>query len=265
MSRKAGFTLVELLVVIAIIALLMSILMPALGRAKKQARDTVCKANLKQWGAVFSMYANDNDSLFFAGWMGIELTKPTDHWTDALRPYYANDGDFRLCPSAPTPASERDPKRIHPRSVSEAWGVFPDPPGWPVPAGDYGSYGINAWVSNPLPESPIYVSRWKGGQKWHWRGDNVKNAATIPLFIDCHWMDTWPCHWEQPPEWSWEPYTYWNNSMYRLMTLRHNKHLNCLFLDYSVDSVRLTQLWSLKWNRIFKVGTNVRFPDWMKP
>jgi len=54
-----GFTLVELLVVIAIIALLMSILLPALGRVGRQAKDVLCETNLHQWGACYAVYADD--------------------------------------------------------------------------------------------------------------------------------------------------------------------------------------------------------------
>lgn len=64
MRRQKGFTLVELLVVIAIIALLMSILMPALARVKSQAKAVLCLSNLKQWGLVFSPYTSDNKGLF---------------------------------------------------------------------------------------------------------------------------------------------------------------------------------------------------------
>ena len=58
---ERGFTLIELLVVIAIIALLMSILMPALNRAREQGKRIACLNNLKQLAMGWILYADDND------------------------------------------------------------------------------------------------------------------------------------------------------------------------------------------------------------
>jgi len=57
---KKGFTLIELLVVMVIIALLVGLLLPALARAKEEARKTQCRSNMKQIGLGIMMYANDN-------------------------------------------------------------------------------------------------------------------------------------------------------------------------------------------------------------
>ena len=61
---KNGFTLIELLVVIAIIGVLASLLLPALGNAKEQAKLTKCVSNQKQIGIAFKLYGDDNDTRF---------------------------------------------------------------------------------------------------------------------------------------------------------------------------------------------------------
>ncbi len=64
MRNKNGFTLVELLVVISIIALLMSILTPALRKAREQAYSIVCKSNLRSYGLAGTMYLQENNDMF---------------------------------------------------------------------------------------------------------------------------------------------------------------------------------------------------------
>ena len=76
MSIRRGFTLVELLVVIAIIALLMSILMPALNVARELGRRIVCKGNLNQLSLAWVMYTDENNGDFVNGMLGQDRIQP---------------------------------------------------------------------------------------------------------------------------------------------------------------------------------------------
>ncbi len=90
-----GFTLVELLVVIAIIALLVSILLPALSRAQEGARGAKCTNNLKQMGLVWAFYVEDNDEELYTdpGWIGPRT------WWPYIIDYHNGYADVLACPS----------------------------------------------------------------------------------------------------------------------------------------------------------------------
>ncbi len=98
MSRRGGFTLIELLVVISIIAVLMAIMIPTLGRIKKQAAGSACLSNGRQLVFAWILYAQDNDNKLIDGhalqhqWKQKSTLQMTDvPYPDAIR-WPAPDG-----------------------------------------------------------------------------------------------------------------------------------------------------------------------------
>ena len=90
-SRFRWFTLIELLVVIAIIAILASMLLPALQGAKERARTVVCMSNMKQAFLGLTLYAEDNDGEF--PHFGDRIPGTTMYWYDYIDPYMGS-GDW---------------------------------------------------------------------------------------------------------------------------------------------------------------------------
>lgn len=93
-AGRRAFTLVELLVVIGIIALLISILLPSLSRAREQANSLKCLSNLRQLGAAFIMYNNENQGRYPAPAVSVRV----DDWVYWQKARFAQRNEGRIVP-----------------------------------------------------------------------------------------------------------------------------------------------------------------------
>ncbi|MCF7976029.1 MAG: type II secretion system GspH family protein [Phycisphaerae bacterium] len=262
MKKRSGFTLIELLVVIAIIAVLMGILMPALQRVKKQARSVMCRANLKEWGSIWSLYLNDSQYKFPVRYSN------SGRWIDTLWNYYKNE-NFRLCPTASRPANSDGTPSGGPSdwgSTFYAWGkLLPDNN---RPETTSGSYGFNEWLSTPDPSANTLFG---GPKSWYYKTSSIKQASEVPLFADCFFFSFHARNGDTLPQTDDETlpfrssFTGSGNSINRIFLNRHEGAINMLFVDFHVEKVNLKKLFGFKYHTQYRVNLDIptQWPQWM--
>ena len=271
MKSRKGFTLIELLVVISIIALLVAILMPALNKAKMQAKSAVCLSNMKQWGVIWQMYTDANNDKFPALFMNQDTgagNTPRGSWMYCLKKRYEKNEELLTCPAA----NKVDESRTGFGEAGQFFGGVKYMYSFPlndrqldenVGYLDYSSYGMNTWCSSDIGG---VVSNGRAPKNYWLARNKIKGTADVPVFGDCKWrgggphfgtedgnqggiglpIRPYPTSAGEADGWGAQ-----DREMGNFAMNRHGLGINMLFADASARNVTVMELWTLKWHKSY--------------
>lgn len=264
MSRRA-FTLIELLVVISIIALLIAILLPALGSSRAAARASQCLTQVRGFGQSVTSFQVDNKD-----WTIPVYDDGGDHWTQIAAEYQGETVEVFRCPEADQfddaavtnfgafPAENRI------GGHNAAWRFKQDAYG--AVSGDplVGSYTINIWTQD-WRQSQKQFGRTFGlpsSQAWGGLNNALMSgpASEIPMMGEGNWHNSAPRDTHNPVS---EPIARsgWSGSlMDRYLVKRHAGTTNLVFGDGHAESNKLGEMWTHQWHRDFQEQESVAVP-----
>jgi len=275
-----AFTLIELLVVISVIVLLIAILLPALRRAKNLARETVCQANLKQWGQIMDLYTQESEGRFPELSLAVDIYilrgpyEENNHRVSAYAPV-STEG-ISCCPTATQGPGDSTRKDEWTLGIGmDSWqgelrygGTFR---AWEITglgSPFQCSYGFNGWFCSYQAIRSNFIIFAKALDTFSLRG-----SANIPIFLDATRDAEWPSGKYPPPPVEGHDGNYSMRPFSTFCINRHNGRINGLFLDWSVRKIGLKELWKLNWDSEFDTANpwtkagGVQpedWPEWMR-
>jgi prepilin-type N-terminal cleavage/methylation domain-containing protein/prepilin-type processing-associated H-X9-DG protein len=259
MNRRDGFTLIELLVVISIIALLLAILLPALGKVREQTKRVVCSSQLRQQTLALIYYTEDHDGkVMGVGGPGMP------YWFHLIAPFlgdkqYKNDPQAAfegvmqviICPSV---RERADGQTLQRGTAIRSWAFW-----WGGVGESYaeGSYTINSW----LQPTGYYQLELNDPARRNYYQSLSEARPDVPLFGDGMWVDAWPRSTDPPPSNSFDGDNGSVASMHRFCIARHGKAINLSYVDGHVAVVDLEDLWQQYWHRGCEAQYDIEVPD----
>jgi len=259
MKKRDGFTLIELLVVISVIAVLLAILLPALGKVRKQAKRVVCSSQLRQQTLALIYYTeNYEGKIMGVGGPG----RP--YWFHLIAPFLG-DKQYEKDPQAafegvmqviicPSVTERADGQSLQRGTANRSWAFW-----WGEVGDSYaeGSYTINSWLQ---PSGYYQVETTDPAYNNFYQ--NLADARPdVPLFGDGMWVDAWPRSSDPPPTNSFDGDGGEVASMHRFCIARHGKAINMSYVDNHVAVVDLEELWQQYWHRGYEAVYDVEVPD----